>query len=445
MIIQSLSLCLLCCLSVIYAAPQNDSAVQKKTNSSTVITAEEDETLIESINEDLLKSDPSAVIKPVKPTVNSFNDTASVPTTTQKIPPAATIINESEEELILDGGEESLIAPINPQKTISKSDTSDSIGSTQTVTTSPDTSNIITETIDKNSEPLTPDSAKKLIIPPIETVQPLQIEKTKSINFAQNVKNYRSLKAAILLSLLVPGSGQAYAHSYLKTGVFGAIEVALIGASAALGIQGNQRVKDAHSFADKHYSTDNFSDYYKTLLSTVGDSIVQSQIFYGEENPLPFFKNSTDKNETFYKDIGDRAIPYVCGWDDVLPTVNNSFDIAPSEGMYIRHVDHDSSYLVYFINANGDTSKPQFGFSENQKIFNKKITNATTYYRWSSKVLWGLIFNHIASAIDAGITAKAYNDYLLGKESFWQRINIKEAYADASNEFSPGLTLEVRF
>lgn len=408
-----------------------------------VIAVENDERLLESIDEDLLTSDSSTVTEPVKSAVNSSNDTASVSADTPKVSPAATIINEFEEELILDGGEEPLIAPINLQKITGKSDTSDTSSSTQRVTTSPDTSNITTETVDKNHGPVTHESAKKLIIPPIETMQPLQIEKIKSINFAQNVSNYRSLKVAIMLSLLVPGSGQAYAHNYLKTGIFGTIEVAMIGASAALGIQGNRKVRDARSFADKHYSADNFSDYYNTLVSNLGDSLVQNQIFYGEENPLPFSKNAADKNDNFYKDIGESDRPYVYGWDDVLPTVKNSFDIAPSESMYVR--DLDTSYLVYFINENSDSSKHQFGFSENQKTFSKKIANANTYYRWSSKVLWGLIANHIASAIDAGITAKAYNDYLLGKESVWQKINIKETFVDASNGLSTGLALEVRF
>ena len=45
-----------------------------------------------------------------------------------------------------------------------------------------------------------------------------------------------------------------------------------------------------------------------------------------------------------------------------------------------------------------------------------------------------MIINHLASAVDALIGAIAYNNELLGRESFWQHVNIEpQCVADPVN------------
>ena len=76
----------------------------------------------------------------------------------------------------------------------------------------------------------------------------------KSINFAKNLKDYRSPKIAILLSLLFPGAGQAYAKNYLKTGIFGAVEVALITAGTMFGLKGKEQIEKACTILDNAFT-----------------------------------------------------------------------------------------------------------------------------------------------------------------------------------------------
>ena len=52
---------------------------------------------------------------------------------------------------------------------------------------------------------------------------PAKIEDARAINFARNLKEYRSPKLAMLMSLVLPGSGQVYAKSNLWAAGFGAI------------------------------------------------------------------------------------------------------------------------------------------------------------------------------------------------------------------------------
>jgi hypothetical protein len=56
-----------------------------------------------------------------------------------------------------------------------------------------------------------------------------------------------------------------------------------------------------------------------------------------------------------------------------------------------------------------------------------------------------LLVNHVASAVMAGILAKRHNDELLGKESFWQHIDMKQLSVNTGSGTSPGYALQVRF
>jgi hypothetical protein len=47
--------------------------------------------------------------------------------------------------------------------------------------------------------------------------------------------------------------------------------------------------------------------------------------------------------------------------------------------------------------------------------------------------------------VDAGITAKAYNDEMLGKQSIWQRINIEQKQVNSGWDTYSGYALVLRF
>ncbi len=352
------------------------------------------------------------------------------------------IIEEIEEDLILDGGEESILAPVATEPSIRQNqDSSDSGAAPQQSAEIADSSAVPSDAqLNARSKMI---SRIPTTTATEETPKPLLIEKTQSINFAKNYKEYRSPKVAILLSLLVPGAGQAYSHNKLKAGIFGAVEVAFIAAGAIVGYKGNQKIKAARSFANEHYFIDSMATYYEYLIKK--NEGFDTLIFYGEYED--FLSQESKKSQRFYNDISDDKRPYVQGWDDVAPRFDSNFDpINPSDsGTYITNQEEDSTYLVSFVDSNGDTSDAAFGFSENQKTFSKKLSKANVYFRWSKGLFSMLLVNHIISAIDAGITAKAYNDQLLGKTSLWQKINIRENFVRTPGGTAQGYALEVRF
>lgn len=297
--------------------------------------------------------------------------------------------------------------------------------------------------------------------------QPARIEDVHSIDFARNLEEYRSPKLAMLLSLLVPGAGQAYARNYWKTALFGVVEAAVIGVSVGYNIRGRNETRKAHRFADKHFTSDTFRVYYDSLrsyiknYSTAADSISDetvekwmNEIFFAfeDESFIDTFMNEARKGTNgYYNRIGDLV--YVQGWDDAEPALEQMKDahlgnvdtLQGQHGRYIPHEHPDSTYLVYRIAEGEQSKRPTYGYSPNQLTYNDIMSVASSYYSTSINVLFLLLANHIASAIDAGITAKNHNDRLLGKKSVWDRIEIERRWVNTGSEMAPGYAVKIDF
>jgi len=111
------------------------------------------------------------------------------------------------------------------------------------------------------------------------------------------------------------------------------------------------------------------------------------------------------------------------------------------------HVDEgcnrpDSAFLVYIL---PDTVNVYFGYSANQHTYNKMVSTANSSRRVSTNVLFLLLVNHIASAIDAGITAKRYNDRMLGRQTLWDRMHLVPQAVNSGSEMATGYALLVDF
>lgn len=288
-----------------------------------------------------------------------------------------------------------------------------------------------------------------------------RIDDVRSINFARNLKEYRSPKLAMFLSLLVPGLGQAYAKSNWKTALFGALEVGIIGVSIGYNIAGRNATEDAYDYADKHYDPGDslFSGYYGELYDfferTNGDTSATSQdlideIYYPMNDNEPFMdtydRHRSRRTDRYYDWIEGKS--FVQGWDDCAPAYDTIFSANPDEelvtphGTFVVHESADSAYLVY---RSSDSDMLYYGYSAHQATYSDMLSTANAYYRTSTNVLFLLLINHIASAIDAGITAKRYNDELLGRESLWEHIGVEQRLVNTGSEVVPGYSLCIRF
>lgn len=346
-------------------------------------------------------------------------------------------IIETDEELILDGEEEYLITPANPEKeSISISKTRDS-----SIVKSPQSDTLIqaTSAVDSTSNQVKPVNQlprpEQVVVP----ATPAKIENMQSINFAKNLKQYRSPKLAMLFSFIMPGAGQIYARHKTKAAIFGAVEAAIIGTGVGFAVKGKKDMKKARKFADENYSIDTFVYYYDSVFSSgVSDSIIQS--YFTEPSAKEFLDIAKNRDDDFYDLIRGTDRPYVRGWKDIYPHILPGFTIPEGEGY---KSDSTEPYLVY--PANDDSAAAAFGFSKLQKEFESKFSDANNFLDISQKVFFLLILDRIVSAVDAGITAKAYNDEMLGKQSLWQRVNIREKQVNTGSGVYSGYAFELRF
>lgn len=295
-----------------------------------------------------------------------------------------------------------------------------------------------------------------------EEVKPIVIEKTRSIDFAKNLKEYRSPKRAMFMSLLLPGLGQAYTKRYWKTALFGVIEAAIIGFSIKYHKDAKDKTEDARDFADDRFSYDKFEDYYKDFETFAGPesiSVDDITILFGDTlaNYTAKYKDiATKSHEYKYRQEFDRDIQYdifVQGWKDCEPPFypDDGFDTTVKIGSYsFESYNSDTTWMLNMFKELGDGTKKLissgvFGYSPDQNTYNHMISLSNRYDRIAKNLLFFLVANHMASAIDAFISARAFNDRLMNEKSVWQRINIDHQIAFTQTGVTSQLGIRVRF
>lgn len=297
------------------------------------------------------------------------------------------------------------------------------------------------------------------------SVVPVKVEAAKSINFARGVKEYRSPKLAMLLSLLVPGLGQAYVKSYVKAGLFLVVEGAIIGTSVAFMNIGKNQYNQATAFADRNYSVTKMSSYYNSLYAFMSGQIYNDSAtadtainaIYGD-TLKSFIQGSKVKSSSYYQTLTDQGAsnPYVQGWNDCVPTLAQIDSINNSSGRFMPGSKYnfaslnDSLELQYLIQlqdkkTGNNIGLPVYGYSDSMLAYQKIMAQSSDNTKIAVTVLFVLILNHVVSAVDALITANAYNDELLGKQSFWQHINFEPSVAGSGFQIGPAISLRLQF
>ncbi|MBD3322561.1 MAG: hypothetical protein GF350_15780 [Chitinivibrionales bacterium] len=307
-------------------------------------------------------------------------------------------------------------------------------------------------------------------------IAPARVEQARSINFARNLKDYRSPKLAMLMSLFIPGLGQAYSKKYWKTALFGAVEIGVIGASVAFYRRGLERDKDARRHADTYYSYSDFEEYYTKLREALqtyytdegedlADSTLKNYYSFGYE-PDSLKKDFNAKNKDFYAMIGEDE--FIHGWEDCAPGINligEKLEKQAPAGDTV-YVSADEDTVIVSSNATGlgdndsvpfkldryvggksDVREDQkrYGFSNQYDKYKDIVNDKNDQFKVAVNIMYLMLVNHIASAIDAGISAKRHNNRLLGKQSLWERIDLKQQWVNTGNDKVIGCALGYRF
>jgi len=246
---------------------------------------------------------------------------------------------------------------------------------------------------------------------------------------SDNTQNFTDIKKSTylagILSALVPGAGEFYAKSYLKTALFLVAEATAITAGVIYNKKGNNRTTIFENFADKHWSVARYALWTLTNLQKLNGSL-----------------NPNDYSNLFY-DKGETKVDWA-----VLNKMEG--DIG---GYYSHQLYHFGEQQYYEMIGKYPQFNPgwdDFGNVHTPYTYGDPLTKRFLYYSGlrgranhfyyiAEAAVIAVIVNHFLSALDAVWTVNRYNERIETK------INLKKNNYGFKNEFYPQLSLTFRF
>lgn len=210
-----------------------------------------------------------------------------------------------------------------------------------------------------------------------------------------NVKHHRRAPRALLFSALIPGLGQVYNKSYVKAGIFLAVEVVSWYVYVDRTNLGNTLEDEYEAYADAHWS----ADRYWAALATESGCDPQDENCLKNFERGAFSHHLPDvKNQTYYENIG-KYDQFNIGWDD-------------AQGHKQRDSDRREKYTLMRKDSNDAFALARTG-----------VTIA--------------LLNHIVSALEAAFSAHKQDKKIASA------INIQPKRV--GNELVPALALRVQW
>ena len=192
----------------------------------------------------------------------------------------------------------------------------------------------------------------------------------------------------MLMSLILPGSGELYAQSDIWAAGFVVAEAALITTGVSLAKTAAAKKQAAHTYADQHYRIDTMKAYIDsngtlhTFLKANGIDSLFYQTIFSDSSDVTFIKQAGTKSNTYYSLINQgQSSPFIRGWDDVTPAsfTGNGYQLTPGDTMIYRiksssdAITTDSSYL---LQLKSDSTSLLYGQSAHQQVYNGMIQSS---------------------------------------------------------------------
>jgi hypothetical protein len=256
--------------------------------------------------------------------------------------------------------------------------------------------------------------------------------------------NYRNPKKALFMSLMVPGLGQAYvgqtAFNYARAALYFGTEISLgVLWYEYTVVKYDREVKRYRRYADEHWSSGRYEDeafaasatetfkdvnpyrtsYCETLVDR--ESASGAGLYRGCVNLLiPDSANQSSSYQNFrstnpYDDKSYFApTPNPEGLGLVRAQFADPVEFYALIGSYQEFISgwDDATGVSY-----NDTTIT--GTSSTRDRYNAMRDKAQDYSRMQAWFIGGLVVNHIASAIDAALTARRNNRILYEGEARW--------------------------
>ncbi|MDR3627929.1 MAG: hypothetical protein P4L45_13890 [Ignavibacteriaceae bacterium] len=256
-----------------------------------------------------------------------------------------------------------------------------------------------------------------------------------SLNTAPAIPNYnkRSQYLAGLMSLVLPGAGEAYSENYLKAAIFLTIEAAAITTALIYNHKGDFQTSFFQQFANQHWSVVKYAQWTLNNLKIINPDATDAEIAQykagGAKPVLTGPENSpTGVN---WRNLNDMESSLgTSGYSHQLPGFG--------EQQYYELIGKYPQYSHGWNDSNaGDTDYHILSYNFNWYSHQRGLANE--YYKTGSFGVGLLYVNHILSALDAIWSMDKYNGTLA------MNVRLNSEYMTDHIELIPTFNLSFNF
>ncbi len=219
---------------------------------------------------------------------------------------------------------------------------------------------------------------------------------------SESGRGKKSPLLAGLFSLVLPGAGEFYSESYLKAGIFIAIEAAVVTTAIIYNNKGNSQTNEFQNYADQDWSVVKYADWMiqnKDVLglTDVDANKMRSDIFTSTDQNLPPWQRVNFAELNYYESqVGSNGY----GFTHQLPV--------HGEQQYYELIGKYHQYSPGWAQFNPEDSDPH-DVPEQMKSYSVMRGNANSYYNTAETAVIGIYLNHFLSALDGVWSAVRFN------------------------------------
>jgi hypothetical protein len=246
----------------------------------------------------------------------------------------------------------------------------------------------------------------------------------------------KSVPLAGALSALLPGAGQIYAEApWWRTALYVGVEALGWTAYAVTSSRGTELTSEFESFADEHWSVVRYIEWLAANYTRWDDSAVNKEV---ARDALARIYTSSDQTRPDWERVDFAQL------NRLESAVRGGFSHTLPHHGHQQYYEEIGKYVQYRAGwsdhvAEGDTMiyDPSRVTRRNDAYMEQRA-DANDYLGYASTALGGIIVNHLASLLDAALTARSYNARI--------RAELKGSLVpDDARPLNAAVTLTVRF
>ena len=223
------------------------------------------------------------------------------------------------------------------------------------------------------------------------------IPQSKSIMEHPVHSNLKSPLVGAMLSLLVPGAGEYYSERYVKSGIFLALEVAVVTTAIVYNNKGNKKTDEFQKYADQHWSAVDYASW-----------IIKNGPHY---DPAGTAAPNIDLNLVRAKDFSQinawESAPHTTGFSHQLPPYGDQqyYELI---GKYSQFKYGWDSYQFNGVH-DGDDGYDVNYIPQEVRDYAANRGKANDYYYMAEVATALVVANHVLSALDGAWSSANYN------------------------------------